>query len=361
MEIMTASNQWATRPDDERFTSMEALATAVHTRKDESVVPTVPVRSLTVGHDDYGLWVDSDHSNTGRLDPTNHAFRQLAYHAGAPAAYLTELSPELAVANLQYGLDNHLRHQSGDVMMLTREGSGRYDVRAFTSPRYGRIWDAEVVDAVNDVNQDGYWQIPAASYSEADPKRATTLYAGDRDVFMFLVDPDHPVEPGGETLFRGFIVQNSEVGAATFNVTTFLYRTVCDNRIIWGATDVRELRIRHTSGAPERFITEGKAMLAEFAGASARGVVDDIRAAMGYELDRADRDDGGWVTWLRNKGFSAPTAKAAVTRAIAEEGQARSLWDIVNGLTAEARDVPFQDQRVALEARAGDLLKVVAA
>jgi len=61
------------------------------------------------------------------------------------------------------------------------------------------------------------------------------------------------------------------------------------------------------------------------------------------------------------KGFSAPTANAAVARAIAEEGQARSLWDIVNGLTAEARDVPFQDQRVALEQRAGDLMKVVAA
>ena len=58
------------------------------------------------------------------------------------------------------------------------------------------------------------------------------------------VDPKNPVEVNGEQLFRGFYTWNSEVGSAVFGLTTFLYRYVCDNRIIWGATDVKELRIR---------------------------------------------------------------------------------------------------------------------
>jgi hypothetical protein len=111
------------------------------------------------------------------------------------------------------------------------------------------------------VNTDGRWVIPAASYTTKNPKRATTLYASDRDVFIFLVDPKNPVEVNGEQLFRGFMTWNSEVGSAVFGLTTFLYRYVCDNRIIWGATDVQELRIRHTGGAPERFAYEGEKYL----------------------------------------------------------------------------------------------------
>jgi hypothetical protein len=57
----------------------------------------------------------------------------------------------------------------------------------------GRIWDSQVVAAVERVNEDGRWQIPAASYQARNPKRATTLYASDRDVFIFLVDPNNPV------------------------------------------------------------------------------------------------------------------------------------------------------------------------
>ena len=86
-------------------------------------------------------------------------------------------------------------------------------LRSLTSPNYGRIWDIQVVEAVERVNHDGMWKVPAASYSASNPKRATTLYASDRDVFIFLVDPDHPIEVGDDILFRGFYTWNSEVGA----------------------------------------------------------------------------------------------------------------------------------------------------
>jgi hypothetical protein len=169
--------------------------------------------------------------------PSNWAFGQLAQYAGAPASYLRKLSAELAAINLQRGLERNAAR--ADALILG-QSNGENHLRAMTSTSYGRIWDHQVVEAVERVNGDGRWQVPAASYATTNPKRATTLYASDRDVFLFLVDPKNPVEVNGEILFRGFYAWNSEVGSATFGLCTFLYRHVCDNRIIWGATAVRE-------------------------------------------------------------------------------------------------------------------------
>jgi hypothetical protein len=68
-------------------------------------------------------------------------------------------------------------------MSLARDAS--VELRCLVGPDYGRIYDHQVVEAVMAANQDGRWHIPAASYQAKSPKRATTLYASDRDVFIW--------------------------------------------------------------------------------------------------------------------------------------------------------------------------------
>ncbi|WP_430324049.1 hypothetical protein, partial [Salmonella enterica] len=86
----------------------------------------------------------------------------------------------------------------------------------------GRIWDHELVGAVmrfaGDGTGDTRWKVPGLldwSTMRHNPfvevtKETTTLYASDRDVFLFLVDDAHPIEagrlPNGEPdlYFRGF-------------------------------------------------------------------------------------------------------------------------------------------------------------
>jgi hypothetical protein len=53
-------------------------------------------------------------------------------------------------------------------------------------------------------------------------------------------------------------------------------------------------------------------------------------------------------------------AKASIDSAIAEEGEARTVWDIINGVTAYARSIPNSNDRVELEAKAGKLMDLVA-
>src|SRR5207302_1489157 len=89
-------------------------------------------------------------------------------------------------------------------------------------------------------------------------KENTTLFASDRDMFVFLADEDRRIDiPGrrngsGGSMARGFFVWNSEVGDKTLGLGFFLFDYVCKNRIVWGADQYTEIRIRHTKGAADR-------------------------------------------------------------------------------------------------------------
>ena len=360
--IMRASHEWATRPDDQRYVSLDDLKHAVASRKGESWTATPAIRDLRVTPAENGNMAvelyDPTYGGRRTVNPTNWAFGQLAQYAKAPAAYLRELDPTLAAINVQWGLEH--RALRPDALVLGQTNGDSY-LRAMTSTSYGRIWDAQVVEAVERVNQSGRWQIPASTYGAKNPKRATTLYASDRDVFIFLVDPESQIDVGhGRMLHRGFYTWNSEVGSQIFGLCDFLYDFVCDNRMIWGATQIRELRIRHTSGAPERFAYEGAKYLTQYAQESTADVTAQIHRAQAFEIPKA-AEKNGVEGWLQARGFTGAVAKSAVAAAQAEEGGARSLWDIVNGLTAHARTNPHTDERVTLEKQAGKLMEIVKA
>jgi hypothetical protein len=174
-----------------------------------------------------------------------------------------------------------------------------------------------------------------------------------------LVDEKNPVEVNGEQLFRGFYAWNSEVGSAVFGLATFLYRYVCDNRIIWGATNVQELRIRHTGGAPERFAYEGAKYLARYAEEDTRLISSTVKAAQNKEIPLNPGHGETVESWLQARGFTKAQAKGSVESAIQEEGQARSVWDVVQGITGYARTFAHTDERVQLEGKAGKLLSQV--
>ena len=54
-----------------------------------------------------------------------------------------------------------------------------------------------------------------------------------------------PTDRSQSGLFRGFILRNSDVGAAALTLDVFLFRVVCGNHIIWGFQHVAGFRRRH--------------------------------------------------------------------------------------------------------------------
>jgi hypothetical protein len=347
MNLMEASVQWAKRPTDQRFETLETLQMAVDNRRNQSRAFDVPSNTIRVKADDGRLVVNGA---TLPALPTHWGFGQLCQRAKAPASYLRTLPVEQAASCLNISLD---QRDSEPVKILTRCDADAPQMAAVTSQRYGRIWDADVVASTKRL-------VERTGGRFFNPKewggKPSGLYASDHDVFIFMIDGGSIVDGGGprDQLNRGFMVWNSEVGASTFGLMTFLFRVVCGNHIIWGAEDVNRLLIRHTSGAPSRFDAEAMPALLDYVNASASVAETTIRKAKDILLPDDETD-----LFNRFGTFTRPELRMAMDYARREEGDCRTLWQLVNGLTASARDLEYIDARVDLERRAGRLLETV--
>jgi len=368
------SSEWFSRPDDEKYLSLSDLYASVKGRAARSKTRTVESAAIRVeAHRDNPeklalVLPDAD----APVAPTHWSFSQLASLVGAPAAYLRQLPAPLAGINLQYGLTNHRAEQ----VKTMEVANGRTELRAVTGPDYGRIYDHELVSAVQRIAGDGVgdtrWKVPGVldwSTGVYNPmvdvsKDTTTLYASDRDVFLFLVDDRNPIEAGTlpdgspDLFFRGFYCWNSEVGAKTLGIASFYLRAVCQNRNLWGVEDFQEISIRHSKYAANRFAHEAAPALANFADSSPQPFIQGIRSARELIVARSDDDRNDF---LRKRGFSKAETGKIVETVLAEEGRPpESVFDFVQGITAVARAKPQQDARLTMETRAKKLLEAAA-
>ena len=365
------SSEWFARPDDERYLSLTDLYNAVRRRADRAQARTVDSRAVKV---------EASRDNSVRLAllvpgrdepvaPTHWSFGQLCGLVGAPSSYMRQLPAPLAGINLQHGLLSH----RAELLKTLESDDGRVELRAVTGPDYGRIWDHELVAAVIDIAGNGtgdtMWKVPGVldwATMAHNPfvditKDTTTLYASDRDVFLFLVDDTHPIEAGRladgspDLYFRGFYCWNSEVGSKTLGIASFYLRAVCMNRNLWGVENFEEITIRHSKFAAQRFTHEAAPALTSFANSSPALFIAGIKAARERIVARSDEDR---ESFLRKRGFSkSETAKIIETVLSEEHRKPESIFDFVQGITALARSKTHQDTRLELEGKARKLLE----
>jgi hypothetical protein len=93
--LMAAYHQWANRPADERFWSLEDMLAAATAQRQRAAQATVPANRLTiVPQADGDLRLAGPSGAEAKM--TNWGFGQLASMAGAPAAYLRGLPAPVA-------------------------------------------------------------------------------------------------------------------------------------------------------------------------------------------------------------------------------------------------------------------------
>lgn len=371
--LTQASRQWASRPADERFLSLTELRQKVAGERERSISTVVSSRRIEVQPHPMdpikGITIAGADT---MVDPTHWAFGQLANLAGAPASYLRKLPAPLVADAMNYGL--RFMRDAEEIGILRTEAEAVGDagtiiehtqLRAATGPRYGRVWNEEIVTALEQKFGDGRtgdFRVPGEFGRQVEITRAnTTIYGSDRDIFVFLADEENRIEvknrrhgqPG--SLARGFFVWNSEVGSQSIGAAFFLFDYVCMNRIVWGVQDFKEIRLRHTKSAPDRWLEEISPVLIEYSNASAQPIADTIREAQRKRVDD-DLD-----RFLRNR-FTTAEAKAIQAAHEREEGRPiETIWDAVTGATAHAKTIEHQDARVDLERKGGRLLDLVSA
>lgn len=368
--LMQASRQWATRPADQRFCSLpEMLARCLKFREsaEAKVIPNRAVNAIVDPADEFrGILLEGP--NGVPVAPSNWAFGQLAGLAGFPVKPLRELPAPLVADIVNYKLQVQREVESIGVMTAQNvDGAGERLLACATGPNYGRMWNADIIAHLierfgNGV--DGHWRVPGefGKRLELVTKANTTLYASDRDMFIFLADEDRRIEipnrrdgkQGG--LARGFFLWNSELGSRSLGFAAFLFDYTCCNRIVWGAEGYREIRISHTATVGHRWVEEVIPQLEAYAASSTEPVVKTIVNAQGKSLG----DEDAVRKFLLSRKFSNATASAIQAAHMTDEQRPiETVWDAVTGITAYARSIPYQDERVELEREAGKLLERV--
>lgn len=359
--LTSAFTQWSSRPADQRFNSLAALHAAVLAHRNEAGKASVDLRQCDVRAE----YVDTN----GKTAPiivgpqgqaaqfTHWSFGQLCRTVEAPAAYLRKLLPSLAAENLRAGIAALPSDTEASQFLFGSKSDRLMTLRALTSDKYTRIWNSDVTSRLMRlVQQNPEWQEAPEAF---DGSRG--MYASDADMFAFMVNNDRRIFeslPGGG-LSRGFFVSNSEVGAGSFVVTTFLYEYVCGNHRVWGAKNVREIRVRHIGNADERAFRGLTIELKKYADRAASDDEKVIASAQRYILGSTKEEVLDKVFGL--SGAPRKLLAAAYDVAVAEEekyGDPHSVWGFNGGLTQVARDLPNASDRVEVERASADIMAV---
>jgi len=356
LDLSSATHQYSSRPPDERFPSWEAFSSHLAARKVDSRVYTGPVKHLTVAeHPDQGLALQV--GKAAQLPMSHFAFGQVASLASAPAEYLRKLPTDLAVQNLNWGLAHgDDKFDGGDAKLMATAGN----LRAVTSTSYGRVWDAEVDKGLRVLNERLRGVLKPAPTWDGN----VSLFAGDRDAFWCLVDGGSVIEePGGfghrpSALHRGVMVRNSETGHAALEFLLFWFRVICGNLIIHDGSIFASVRLVHRRLVAERLAQADTAgMVSNYLNSATTRDLDIIGKAQRFLLPEPKEEQ---VDFLRARKFTASESANIIEMARSEEGDSRTLWQVVQGGTALARSMPYAEDSADLSRRVTSLIKLAA-
>lgn len=361
----TAMAAWAHRPNDIQFNTVGELVEHTEKIKNNSFLKDAAVEHLSVRAEGNSLDPGKDpliltHREHEPAKLNNLSFNQFCGLVGARASEYKKLPAAIAQIPLAYLAE---RADRQDAKILYYRDGQDLSCRALNSPSYGRIWNHELAKAVQEYIDPNVWTVPNATAFHLKTGFITT---NDRKAFIFMVDEKHPIQmPGQEKpLFRGFYAWNSEVGDGAAGIAEFLFFQACANRAIMGLSEFEELYIRHTSGAPDRWMRDAAPKLKEYVNSSPEGIQKRLEAARDK---KAARDEKGALEWLQNKGFTSAAAKETIELArdsVASGADANasplSIFNLMMGATARARNIANNDDKVELERLAGKLMLAAA-
>lgn len=355
MELFQAHQQWATRPEDERFQTLKALYDATKGYAAQAIErEAVLIKTLRTEAIDGEVQLVGKGNVPAKL--THWAFGQVAARVGAPANYLRNLPASLAVQNLNHGLVRIANDEPATTVNLLIHQNGGLMLRSMNSERYTRVWNWEVAERLLELETRG-WAPATPDIRVIDDRKP--LYASDHDMFAFIMHTDRVVKEQGNPfgLKRGLIASNSEVGAGSLRLMRFLYREMCGNHIIWGAEDVIEVAARHVGSVRNRIAT-WDVEIRKYLDESATQQEANILAAQSRRIAGTKEELLDALFGKRSIGLSRRTLEAGYELVRPDEdGDPLSTWGYVQGLTRYSQTGLYADERMKIDRAAGKILE----
>jgi hypothetical protein len=410
MNLYAASRQWASRPADERFWTLEEMLAAAVADRERGLEKVTEAKRFRAkpAEDDIGLTLVGQ--SGGEAGFTNFSFGQLCRFVApvekdedgerrgkSDPEYLCRLPARIAADALNHDLA--ACPGSTKVLWDVDRVTKTVKARSFTTPKYGRMWNEAVIRKLIELKAEG-WRTPPGRPACNDPRaRPATeadcllsrmdglgiqpgdtiapcgLYKGEKDMFAFMVNEGRPIDAGGGShLFRGFFAENSEVGNMSYWITEFLYNSVCGNHIVWGARDVKTTRVVHIGdnvetrawAASEEAWGRMRVEITEYANDSVSDLEAKIKAARVLEFGKTKDEVVDFVYGKRIAIISRDMLENAYDLAEQfpqDSGNAAptSKWGMVQGLTRLSQQSAFADKRVEIDKAAGKVMELAVA
>lgn len=331
-----ANRELYRRSPDECFSSLETLAEFCRAQKRQSLDHWhAPQQLRPLARDGQLLLAAGDE---GELQLNDWSFAQLCGLSRVSRETVNRVFPETAARVLSETLPTGHK----PLQLLTANQT----LRSIHGTSYTRLWNIDLVNQIRESAND--FEPPQEAYNGR-----TGLYAGEQDLFAFLIDPTGWTEIDGEAFAPGFFVWNSEVGKRSVGISTFWFQAVCQNHIVWDAVEVVELTRKHTAGVANVLPDIRRALEGLVARRDQRrdGFIKVISRAMREKLG----DDAEAVLKeLTKNGIPRHFAKQALD--IAKEQGQFTIFSLVDALTRLAGQLVNAGERLELDAKAAQLL-----
>src|SRR5215831_13894838 len=360
MTLTQASREWATRPPDERMPDLETLHAKAVAQREAAAEKDVPFGTIRVESHDDNLYLSRGQA---ACKLGNWAFTQLAERVAAPSEYLATLPATLAAQNLNHGLAKRVTDAAGSATArLLFHKNGEWIVRALTTDKYERIWNAELTARLLDRQADG-WE-PARPDFNLRGDDFPSLYLGDRNLFAMVRQRNdyiqQPVCGSDAPIYKGFICWNSEVGDKKVGGMSSLYSGMCVNHLIWNARDVFEFEARHVGNVRDK-LNLFAVRMREYARKSMDEDAAVIKRAA-HKLIAATKDEVLDKLFGKSKTLrlSRKTIEAGYDAVrVDQDGDPKTVWGMVQGLTRHSQTLVNADARTAVDVAAGKIMEQI--
>lgn len=332
-----ASRELFSRRPDERFASIADLAAHCRAKKTASVDRWQPLQHLAVVPIEESLRLTA--GSDGAFTLNDWSFSQLCGLARVGKDTINRLSSDTASRVFA----ETLRPTNNKPLQLLTDGAS---LRSIHGASYTRLWNLDLMNVIQEF---------AVDFEPPQPgmNGATGLYAGEQDMFCFLIDPTGWAEIDGQNFAPGFFVWNSEVGKRSLGISTFWFQAVCKNHIVWDAVEVVEFTRKHTAKVHDALADVRRAIdqLVTKRDERRDGFVSVIRKAMGESLGS---DAVEVEKLLAKQGIRGKLAKRALQ--LAQEHGRFTIFALVDALTRIAQEQQNAGDRLAADESAAQLL-----
>lgn len=337
--LTMASEELFRRTDDETFPSLDSLYSYCHAQREHSREVRDYADNVQLAKDGHSVVMAMGGDGFSLND---WSFSQLSRICGVSRDTINKLSPDTAAAALRETFP-----RSGKPVHALVNGS---QARSLQNSSYTVLWNAELLNVVKEFAVD--FEPPQKGIEQR-----TGLYAGEQNMFCFMIDPLGWTEINGENFAPGFFIWNSEVGRRSVGINTFWFQAVCKNHIVWDATDVVEFKRKHTANVHDALGTIRTILAALVHKRDERK--DGFAKVMAKAMTEKLGDDAEDVLKVLNqKGFSRSLAKKALD--LAQQRGAFTVYAVVDALTRLSQETAYAGLRVEADQKASSLLALVA-